>query len=144
MGDIRDSSHHRRKRKAKGIKSLSGKFRYVLGHDTFMDRVTSLCSRALVGRLEYCHMGKKDWVEWATTHWKHVLTYISNISLLSNGWIVFVFLEVEHAAIILESIWRIGNGSLVLGHWHTHFDPLRERVTKRHLWVLLPSLPFPL
>ena len=25
-----------------------------------------------------------------------------------------------------------------------HFDPLRERVTKRHLWVLLPSLPFPL
>ena len=35
-------------------------------------------------------------------------------------------------------------GSLVLGHWHSHFDPLRERVTKRHLWVLLPSLPFPL
>ena len=144
MSEKRDSSHHCRKRKVKGIKSLLGKFRYVLGHDIFMDRVDSLCSRALVGRLEYVHMGQKDWVEWATTHWKHVLTYISTISLLSNGWIVFVFLEAEHAAIILNSLWRIGNGSLVLGRWHAHFDPLREKVTKRHLWVLLPSLPFPL
>ena len=33
---------------------------------------------------------------------------------------------------------------LVLGRWHSCFDPLRERVTKRHPWVLLPSLPFPL
>ena len=31
-----------------------------------------------------------------------------------------------------------------MGSWHSHFDPLREWVTKRHLWVLLPSLPFPL
>ena len=41
-------------------------------------------------------------------------------------------------------MWHVGARSLVLGRWHPHFDPLRERVTKRHLWVLLPSLPFPL
>ena len=73
-----------------------------------------------------------------------MLAYIPTISLLSNGRIVFVFLEADHVALILDTIWRIGAGSLVLGCWHTHFDPLRERVTKRHLWVLLPSLPFPL
>ena len=29
-------------------------------------------------------------------------------------------------------------------HWHVHFEPLRKRVNKRHLWLLLPGLPFPL
>ena len=38
----------------------------------------------------------------------------------------------------------MGDGSLVLDHWHTSFDPLRERISKRHLWVMLPHLPFPL
>ena len=30
-----------------------------------------------------------------------------------------------------------------MGCWHPLFDPLHEWVTKHHLWVLLPSLPFP-
>ena len=68
-----------------------------------------------MGRLEYVHMGKKDYMELAIAHWKLVLTYITTISFLSNGWIVFVFLEVEHAVVILDSLWRIRNGSLVLG-----------------------------
>ena len=33
---------------------------------------------------------------------------------------------------------------MVLDQWHTGFDPLRERITKHHLWALLPHLPFPL
>ena len=66
------------------------------------------------------------------------------ISLLARGWIVFVFLEDSHAMSVLNRLWRIGEGSLVLDRWHVHFDPLRERVKKRHLWALLLSLPFPL
>ena len=42
----------RRKRRAKCIKAQEGRFRYVLGHDIFMERVSSLCSRTLVRRLE--------------------------------------------------------------------------------------------
>ena len=72
------------------------------------------------------------------------MKYIPTISLLSNDWIVLVFLDATHASLILDKMWRIGPGSLVLGRWHTHFDPLRERVTKRHLWVLLRHIPFPL
>ena len=45
---------------------------------------------------------------------------------------------------MLNSLWRIQEGSRVLSRWHAHFDPLRERIKKRHLWVLLPSVPFPL
>ena len=83
-------------------------------------------------------------MDWANDYWKPLFNYIPTISLLSNGWIVFVFLEPEHCTQALEGIWRIGKGSLVLGRWHSNFDPLRERITKRHLWVLLPHLPFPL
>ena len=57
---------------------------------------------------------------------------------------MLVFLEDAHASTILDSLWRIGAGSLVLSRWHAHFDPFRERVRKRNLWVLLPALPFPL
>ena len=60
------------------------------------------------------------------------------------GWIVFVFLEDSHATTVLNSLWHIGVGYLVLDRWHVNFDPLRERVKKRHLWVLLLGLPFPL
>ena len=70
--------------------------------------------------------------------------YVPTIRLLARGWIVFVFLEDVHASTVLNLLWRIGEGSLVLNRWHPHFDPLRERIKKRHLWVLLPSLPFPL
>ena len=55
-----------------------------------------------------------------------------------------MFLEDKDASLILGSLWTIGKGSLVLGRWHSSFDPLRERIAKRHLWVLLPHLPFPL
>ena len=101
---------------AKYIKSQEGPFCFVLGHDIFMDRVSLLCSGALIEKLEYCTMGKKDWVDWAIEHWKPLIDYIPTISLLSNCWIVFVFLEEAHCLRILEGIWRIGSDSLVLGH----------------------------
>ena len=95
-----------------------------------MERVSSLCTRALVSRLDYCRMNKASWVNWASENWKPLFDYILTISLLSNGWIVFVFLDVDHCSQVLEGIWRIGKGSLVLGRWHTKFDPLRERISK--------------
>ena len=144
MAEVAAQPCFRRKRRSKCIKAQEGCFQYVLGHDIFMECVSSLCTRALVSRLEYCRMNKAAWVEWASEHWKQLFDYIPTISLLSNGWIVFVFLEEEHYSRILDGIWRIGKGSLVLGRWHSKFDPLRERISKHHLWVLLPHLPFPL
>ena len=109
-----------------------------------MDRVEALSRRALIGRLEYASMEKKDWVSWASKYWKPFLTYVPSISLLVRGWIVFVFLEDSHASEVLSRLWRVGNGSLVLDRWHVNFDPVTERVKKRLLWAILPGLPFPL
>ena len=89
-----------------------------------------MCSRALIGRLEYASLDKKQWVEWATERWKPLLNYVPTISLLVRGWIVFVFLEDGHATSVLNRLWRVGMGSLVLDRWHVHFDPVRERVKK--------------
>ena len=53
---------YQRRRKAKAYKSMEGKLRYVVGRDIYMDRVDALSRRALIGRLEYASMEKKDWV----------------------------------------------------------------------------------
>ena len=71
-----------RRRKAKAHKVLNGKLRYVVGRDIYLDRVEALCSRVLIGRLEYASMDKKEWFAWETEHWKHFLTYVPAISLL--------------------------------------------------------------
>ena len=67
-----------------------------------------------------------------------------SISLLANRWLVFVFIEASDASLILQNLWPVMDGSLVLNRWHLGFDPLTERVTIRHLWVLFPALPYPL
>ena len=119
MAEDGKSRRFRQKRKSKCIKVQAGRYRYVLGHDVFLDRVSSLCSRALIGRLEYCKMDKASWVKWASDNWKPLFDYIPTISLLSNGWIVIVFLDEGHCTSVLEGIWRIGKGSLVLDRWHS-------------------------
>ena len=110
----------------------------MVGRDIYMDRVEALSRRALIGRLEYASIEKKDWVSWASEFWKPFLSYVPSISLLVRGWIVFVFLEDSHASEVLSCLWRVGNGSLVLDRWHVNFDPMRERVKKCHLWAILP------
>ena len=57
---------------------------------------------------------------------------------------VIVFIEEIDATRILEALWTIQQGSLVLRRWHSGFDPLKERAIICHLWVLLPALPSPL
>ena len=114
----------------KAHKILEGKLRFVVSCDIYLDRVEALCSRALIGRLEYATMDKKYWFAWATEHWKPFLSYVPAISLLVRGWIVFIFLEDAHATSVLNRLWRVGKGSLVLDRWHVHFDPAHERVRK--------------
>ena len=79
----------------------------MLGRDIFMERVEALCSRALIGRLEYTQMGKNEWHIWASENWKPLFSYTPLISLLARGWIVFVFLEEAHALSVLNSFWCI-------------------------------------
>ena len=98
-----------------------------------LDSVSELCHGALIGHLKYCSMNKEEWVAWATTHWQPIFNDVPTISLLANKWLVFVFIEDVDASRILNSLWTIENGSLVLIRWHSKFDLLKERVVKKHL-----------
>ena len=124
-------SYHSR-RKVKAVKALDSKCRYVLDRDVLMNKVESLCCRALIGCLECCLMNKEEWLVWTKLHWKPLLDYVPTISLLANKWLIFVFLEDKDATLILNTLWTIKKGSLVLSHWHSNFDPPWERVIKRH------------
>ena len=101
----------RPRRSAKALKVREGKLRFVLGKDIFLDRVEALCKHALIGRLEYTRMEKNNWQLWATENWKPMFSYTPSISLLARGWIVIVFLEEAHALTVLNSLWRIREGS---------------------------------
>ena len=73
-----------------------------------------------------------------------IINYVPTISLLANNWVVIEFIDAVDASCILGNLWTVSKGSLVLSRWHFGFDPLTEKVTIRHLWVLLPAFPFPL
>ena len=88
LGEARNKNPSRLKSKA--LKALELKPRFVLGHDVFMDKVETLCRRALIGRLEYCSLSKEEWVDWATIHWKPVINYVPTIILLANNCLMVV------------------------------------------------------
>ena len=109
-----DFSRAHVKRHSKSIKAQEVRFHYIFGRDIYMNRVGALCSRALIGRLEYCTMSNEGWVEWETLHWKPLIHYVPSISLLANRWLVFVFMEESNASLILDKLWSVLDGSLVL------------------------------
>ena len=67
----------------------------------------------------YCSLCKEEWVDWATIHWKPIIHYVPTISLLANRWLVFVVIKENDVIRILDSLWNIQKGSLVLSHWTT-------------------------
>ena len=108
-----------------------------------MEKVSSLSARSLVGRLEYCLMEKEGWLICIARMWKPLLCYAPTINSLSNGWYVFIFIEEAHAIRVLNGLWLIDKGSLMLWRRWSGFDPGLSKMCKRHLWVLLSDLPLP-
>ena len=82
-----------------------------------MEKFLSLSVRSPVGSLEYFHMDKEGWIVWIAKMWKPLLDYAPIVSHLSNGWVVFLFLEETDVAKILTRPWLIDKGSLVLWRW---------------------------
>ena len=109
-----------------------------------MEKFLSLSVRSPVGSLEYFHMDKEGWIVWIAKMWKPLLDYTPTVSQLSNGWYAFLFLEEAYESRIINGIWFIDKGYLMLWRWWSRFDPYRSKVHKRHLWVLLLYLPLSL
>ena len=81
---------------------------------------------------------------WVNKLWVPEVGYASSINLLINGWINFIFPEEEKLIKILGKVWLYNEGSLFLKRWLINFNPSREKQTRRHIWMLLPSFPLEL
>jgi len=61
-----------------------------------------------------------------------------------KGWFYFIFRTLEDAERVLQQVWVVNDGSLMLKCWHLVFNLEKENVRLRHLWVLLLGCPLAL
>lgn len=86
----------------------------MVGRDVQLGWVLSLSARALVGKVCYSEINRTKIRAWVVEYWKPLLTYCPKVHILVNKWVVFHFLNDDHATLILGRTWVFGRGSLVL------------------------------
>lgn len=106
-----------------------------------MDRVETFSNQALVGKIESAKVSRSELVEWVKKHWTPLFYYAPQMTMLTNGWVCFLFSKPEDLQSVLGGIWLIKEGSIVLKHWHTSFDLAKKLLTIRHLWMLMSGFP---
>lgn len=111
----------------------------TLGHDIRLMEEESYSSRGLVGRFGYRRMSVKEVDRWVAECWGPILGYIPVVYILCKGWFFFMFKTEEDVIHILSMVWIVKSGSLMLKRWHVAFNPEKELIRFRHLWVLMPS-----
>jgi hypothetical protein len=109
-----------------------------------MDVVSILSLRGLVGKFSYWAMGEKDIHAWVEANLGVLLGYVPETFILLKGWFCFIFRNSEDVERVLQKVWLVNDGSLMLSRWHLGFNPEKEIVRFRHLWVLLPGCPLAL
>jgi hypothetical protein len=100
--------------------------------------IFSLC--ALVGHFAYKTKSNPFFADWMELHLVPLLGYVPKYITLTYGWFSLVFKMPEDVEVILGSFLDFVGGSLMLKHWRTGFDPVKEYFSCRHVWVCLPSL----
>ena len=113
----------------------------VLGDDIGLDAVTRMSLAALVGKFSYWSCSSNDIESFVKEQWFPVLTYMPEVYILSRGWYCFLFKSLEDTEAILSKIWIRGKGSLMLKRWCHKFNPVKEILHIRHLWVHILDCP---
>jgi len=86
-------------------------------------------------------MRKNKLKQWIHDVWNSMVGYFPRFGLLSNHWIIFDFMFEYDLIKILEIMWVIGRGVLMLKRWVPWFNPYMYSFKKRCLWMLLPNFP---
>jgi hypothetical protein len=71
-----------------------------------------------------------------------VIGYVPNMYSLSKGWIGFLCRSPEDVATLLNFFWVDDTNSLMIKRWRLAFNPDTEFFPFRHIWILLPGLPW--
>lgn len=79
--------------------------------------------------------------KWVTEIWGQVLENLSTIVTMTRGWFALRFNRPKHASWILTKYWHIEMVPFMLKIWSPLFDPEREQLGVRPIWVRIPRLP---
>ena len=113
----------------------------VLGRDIGLADVAKLSFHALVGKFSYWACSSRDVEAFVEERWSLILHYKPDVIILTRGWYCFYFRCLEDSEIILSKTWLSGKGSLMIKQWDHLFNPEKEVMRIRHLWVLIPNYP---
>jgi hypothetical protein len=86
-------------------------------------------------------MPVKEIDRWVADRWGPVLGYTPIVYIICKGWYFFLYKSAEDTNRILNSVWIVKGGSLMLKRWHVAFNPEKELIRFRHLWVIIPGCP---
>jgi hypothetical protein len=107
----------------KAWKTRSSHRKMVLGDDVGLGEILVMSLCALVGQFNYWALPKTNIGRWMEKHWEPLLGYISILSVLLHGWFCFLFRNEIDAKLILEGLWLVGEGILMLKRWTHSFNP---------------------
>jgi hypothetical protein len=125
-GGIQNVFSRRDQGRLKPWKANKTKQRFVMGSDIGLEDACTMAMCMLVGRLSYrkfCHTPLEDWV---ASNWKPLLGYSLEVFYLSQGWFGFRCRTSEDASLLLDTLWVVDGGSIMLKRWRINFDPSRE------------------
>jgi len=76
-----------------------------------------------VGCFSYWVGSKTNIGRWMEKNWEPRLGYLLDTSFLPRGWFCLCFRNEKDANSILEGLWLVGEGSLMLKRWTHTFNP---------------------
>lgn len=79
--------------------------------------------------------------QWAEEIWGTLLKELPAIKVLARGWFSLHFHRVEYTEWILSQFWHIELAPVLLKRWDPLFDPEREQLGTRPIWVRFLGLP---
>lgn len=91
--------------------------------------------KVLVGRVRGQTYSVEILRQWTEEIWGTLLKELLAIKVLARGWFSLHFHRAEYTEWILSQFWHIELAPVLLKRWDPLFDPEREQLGVRPIWV---------
>ena len=102
-----------------------------------------IANTVLVGHVRGRTFSVKRLKQWVQEIWGGVFFDLPVVHVLPRGWFSLQFSKESYTNLVLGRCWHIEMALVLLKRWSPLFDPEREQLGARPIWVRLPGLPLP-